>query len=34
MNLNQVCVPVDDVERSIDFYEKLGLRLIVWILCM
>jgi len=29
MNLNQVTVPVRDVERSIAFYEKLGLRLIV-----
>jgi catechol 2,3-dioxygenase-like lactoylglutathione lyase family enzyme len=29
MNLNQVTVPVSDVERSISFYEKLGLRLIV-----
>jgi catechol 2,3-dioxygenase-like lactoylglutathione lyase family enzyme len=29
MNLNQVTVPVSDVERSIDFYEKLGLQLIV-----
>jgi catechol 2,3-dioxygenase-like lactoylglutathione lyase family enzyme len=29
MNLNQVTVPVSNVERSIDFYEKLGLKLIV-----
>ena len=29
MNLNQITVPVSDVERSISFYEKLGLRLIV-----
>ena len=29
MNLNQVTIPVCDVERSIDFYEKLGLNLIV-----
>jgi catechol 2,3-dioxygenase-like lactoylglutathione lyase family enzyme len=29
MNLNQVTVPVSNVERSIDFYESLGLRLIV-----
>jgi catechol 2,3-dioxygenase-like lactoylglutathione lyase family enzyme len=29
MNLNQVTVPVRDVEKSISFYEKLGLRLIV-----
>lgn len=29
MNLNQVTVGVSDVERSIDFYEKLGLHLIV-----
>src|SRR5689334_4444562 len=29
MNLNQITVPVLDVERSIEFYEKLGLRLIV-----
>jgi catechol 2,3-dioxygenase-like lactoylglutathione lyase family enzyme len=29
MNLNQITVPVIDVERSITFYEKLGLRLIV-----
>jgi catechol 2,3-dioxygenase-like lactoylglutathione lyase family enzyme len=29
MNLNQITVPVTDVERSIQFYEKLGLRLIV-----
>lgn len=28
MNLNQVTVSVADIERSIDFYEKLGLRLI------
>lgn len=29
MNLNQITVPVADVEKSIDFYEKLGLKLIV-----
>lgn len=29
MNLNQITVSVADVEKSIDFYEKLGLRLIV-----
>lgn len=29
MNLNQVTVPVVDVEKSIIFYEKLGLKLIV-----
>jgi catechol 2,3-dioxygenase-like lactoylglutathione lyase family enzyme len=29
MNLNQVTVPVYDIERSINFYEKLGLKLIV-----
>lgn len=29
MNLNQVTVSVTNVERSIIFYEKLGLRLIV-----
>ncbi|KAA1243447.1 VOC family protein [Aquimarina sp. RZ0] len=29
MNLNQVTVPSVDVEESIAFYEKLGLRLIV-----
>ncbi|MFT3680950.1 MAG: VOC family protein [Ferruginibacter sp.] len=29
MNLNQVTVPSFDVERSIQFYEKLGLKLIV-----
>jgi len=29
MNLNQVTVPTIDVETSISFYEKLGLRLIV-----
>lgn len=29
MNLNQVTIPVTDVERSIAFYEKLGNRLIV-----
>jgi catechol 2,3-dioxygenase-like lactoylglutathione lyase family enzyme len=29
MNLNQVTVSVADVERSIEFYEKLELRLIV-----
>jgi catechol 2,3-dioxygenase-like lactoylglutathione lyase family enzyme len=29
MNLNQITVSVADVEKSIDFYQKLGLRLIV-----
>ena|SRR5579859_6067702 len=29
MNLNQVTVPSSDVSRSIDFYRRLGLRLIV-----
>ncbi|SRR6266542_59347 len=29
MNLNQVTVPVLNVEKSIEFYEKLGLKLIV-----
>ena len=29
MKLNQVTVSVVDIERSIEFYEKLGLRLIV-----
>jgi catechol 2,3-dioxygenase-like lactoylglutathione lyase family enzyme len=29
MNLNQVTVPVQNVPASIEFYEKLGLRLIV-----
>lgn len=29
MNLNQVTVPSSDVSRSIDFYQRLGLRLIV-----
>lgn len=29
MNLNQVTVPVSDVERSVSFYEGLGLKLIV-----
>jgi len=29
MNLNQITVPVSDIERSIAFYEKLGLKLIV-----
>lgn len=29
MNLNQVTVPSTDVPRSIQFYKKLGLRLIV-----
>lgn len=29
MNLNQITVPVTDVERSIDFYKTLGLKLIV-----
>jgi len=29
MNLNQVTIPATDLERSISFYEKLGLKLIV-----
>jgi catechol 2,3-dioxygenase-like lactoylglutathione lyase family enzyme len=29
MNLNQVTVPVSNVENSIEFYEKLGLKVIV-----
>jgi catechol 2,3-dioxygenase-like lactoylglutathione lyase family enzyme len=29
MNLNQVTVPSSDVARSIDFYRRLGLKLIV-----
>lgn len=29
MNLNQVTIPVSDVERSIEFYQQLGLVLIV-----
>ena len=29
MNLNQVTIPVKDVEHSIRFYQKLGLHLIV-----
>lgn len=29
MNLNQITVPTVDLKRSIPFYEKLGLRLIV-----
>ncbi len=29
MNLNQITVPVIDIEKSITFYEILGLRLIV-----
>jgi len=29
MNLNQVTMPVSDVARSINFYQKLGLKLIV-----
>ena len=29
MNLNQVTIPVLDVARSVSFYEKLGLQLIV-----
>ena len=29
MNLNQITVPVIDIERSIFFYETLGLKLIV-----
>ncbi len=29
MNLNQITVPVMDVQKSIEFYKKLGLHLIV-----
>jgi catechol 2,3-dioxygenase-like lactoylglutathione lyase family enzyme len=29
MNLNQITVPVLDIERSITFYENIGLKLIV-----
>jgi catechol 2,3-dioxygenase-like lactoylglutathione lyase family enzyme len=29
MNLNQITVPSSDLEKSIPFYEKLGLKLIV-----
>jgi len=29
MNLNQITIPSKDVELSMDFYQKLGLRLIV-----
>ena len=29
MNLNQITIPVYDVEKSIQFYQKLGLKLIV-----
>jgi catechol 2,3-dioxygenase-like lactoylglutathione lyase family enzyme len=29
MNLNQVTVPVPDIEKAIEFYENLGLKLIV-----
>ncbi|MCV6630080.1 MAG: VOC family protein [Flavobacteriaceae bacterium] len=29
MNLNQITVPVSDVEKAIVFYQKLGLKLIV-----
>jgi len=29
MNLNQVTVPVPDIEKAVEFYEKLGLKLIV-----
>lgn len=29
MNLNQVTIPVSDVARSINFYQKLGLKVIV-----
>ena len=29
MNLNQITVPVSDIERSISFYQTLGLKLIV-----
>ena len=30
MNLNQITVPVSDVARSIEFYQLLGLKLIVY----
>ena len=29
MNLNQITIPVTDVVKSIEFYQKLGLKLIV-----
>lgn len=29
MNLNQITIPVKNVEKSIEFYQKLGLKLIV-----
>src|SRR4051812_27017620 len=29
LNLNQVTIPVTNIDRSISFYEKLGLKLIV-----
>lgn len=29
MNLNQITIPVTDLKRSIDFYQRIGLRLIV-----
>ena len=29
MNLNQITLPVLDIEKSIEFYQKLGLKLIV-----
>ena len=29
MNVNHVTIPVSHIDRSIDFYEKLGLKLIV-----
>lgn len=29
MNLNQITIPVSNVERSIEFYQTLGLKLIV-----
>ena len=29
MNLNQVTIPVTDIKKSIDFYTKIGLHLIV-----
>lgn len=29
MNLNQITVPVKDVPKSVEFYQKLGLKLIV-----
>ena len=29
MNLNQLTIPVSNIEQSIEFYEKLGLKLIV-----